>query len=145
MKNPQGPHTINVYTNVHTEPDRRWHHAHHVGDYRRKSINVPDHPNRALCSQNAGVLIITTVLISRMGGRVFPLLWRQLLVQVMEVGTIYTFTSCWPNQLAQCFVECSLLFFFSLSSLHSPTWPRQMVANPQPGSVGGFFLLKTFW
>ncbi|TWW62625.1 hypothetical protein D4764_04G0012720 [Takifugu flavidus] len=50
----------------------------------------PYHPNRPLCSQNAGLLVVPRVSKGRMGGRAFsyqaPLLWNQLPVQRNQMG-----------------------------------------------------------
>lgn len=66
-----------------------------------KQLIVPHHPNRALLSQCAGLLMVPRVLESRTGGR--PVLcgtsfpnpnwepWNQLPVWVREIDTLSTF------------------------------------------------------
>ncbi|XP_034041739.1 uncharacterized protein LOC117524118, partial [Thalassophryne amazonica] len=60
-----------------------------------RDLVVPYHPNRALCSQTAGLLVVPRVCKSRMGGRAFsfqaPLLWNQLPIQIRETDTLSTF------------------------------------------------------
>uniref|UniRef100_A0A3Q3R4Q7 Reverse transcriptase domain-containing protein n=1 Tax=Monopterus albus TaxID=43700 RepID=A0A3Q3R4Q7_MONAL len=60
-----------------------------------KDLVEPYHPNRALRSQSAGLLVVPRVHRSRMGGRAFsyqaPLLWNQLPVSVREADTLSTF------------------------------------------------------
>ena len=55
----------------------------------------PSHPNRALRSQNAGLLLVPKVYKSTVGGRPFsaqaPVLWNQLPVHVKEADTVSTF------------------------------------------------------
>ncbi|XP_034015853.1 uncharacterized protein LOC117501131, partial [Thalassophryne amazonica] len=65
-----------------------------VPSYLRDLI-VPYHPNRALRSQTAGLLVVPRLCKSRMGGRAFsfqaPLLWNQLPIQIRETDTLSTF------------------------------------------------------
>ena len=60
-----------------------------------KDLIVPYHPNRALRSETAGLLVVPRVSRSRMGGRAFsyqaPLLWNQLPLWVREADTLSTF------------------------------------------------------
>lgn len=62
-----------------------------------KELIVPYFPNRALRSQNAGLLVVPRVSKSRLGARAFsyqaPLLWNQLPVSVREADTLSTFKS----------------------------------------------------
>ncbi|TWW66951.1 hypothetical protein D4764_20G0009830 [Takifugu flavidus] len=52
-----------------------------------EELVIPYQPNRPLCSQNAGLLVVPRVS-SRMGGRAFsyqaPLLWNRLPVQLLS-------------------------------------------------------------
>ena len=60
-----------------------------------KDALVPYHPNRALRSQNAGLLVVPKVYKSTVGGRAFssqaPVLWNQLPVHVKEADTVSIF------------------------------------------------------
>ncbi|XP_030580839.1 uncharacterized protein LOC115777144, partial [Archocentrus centrarchus] len=60
-----------------------------------KDLIVPYHPNRALLSQTAGLLVVPRILKSRMGGRAFsfqaPLLWNQLPAWIQETDTLSIF------------------------------------------------------
>ncbi|TWW59874.1 hypothetical protein D4764_06G0014040 [Takifugu flavidus] len=60
-----------------------------------EELVIPYQLNRPLRSQNAGLLVVSRVSRSRMGGRAFsyqaPLLWNQLPVQVREADSIATF------------------------------------------------------
>ena len=62
-----------------------------------KELIVSYHPNRALRSQNAGLLEVPRVSKSRMGARAFryqaPLLWNQIPVWVRGADTLFTFKS----------------------------------------------------
>ena len=60
-----------------------------------KDLIVRYFPNRALCPQTAGLLVVPRVSKSRMGGRAFsyqaPLLWNKLPVYASEADTLSTF------------------------------------------------------
>ena len=62
---------------------------------RAPDLIVTYFPNRALCPQTAGLLVVPRVSKSRMGGRAFsyqaPLLWNKLPVNVREADTLSTF------------------------------------------------------
>ena len=62
-----------------------------------KELIIPYRPNRALRSQNAGLLVVPTVSKARLGGKAFsyraPLLWNQLSPWVREADSLSTFKS----------------------------------------------------